>query len=195
MPDPDYHTKRTLDRTPEPADGDPGTDERPVFVVQKHGASTLHYDLRLEVDGALKSWAVTKGPSLDPGDKRLAMATEEHPLGYASFEGVIPEGEYGGGPVLIWDRGRFENTTEDRGEPVPAAAALERGHLRFRLHGRKLRGGFALQRMGGGTTRWLLVKTGDTAADRERDVLAEAPRSVVSGRTLEQIAGAAAEDG
>ncbi len=126
----EYRTKRDFARTPEPTGNGPQTaGEAPIFVVQKHAARTLHYDFRLEIDGVLKSWAVPKGPSLDPKEKRLAVPTEDHPLEYADFEGVIPEGEYGAGTVLVWDIGSFRNLTAKKGKPVSLADAVAHGHL------------------------------------------------------------------
>jgi DNA ligase D-like protein (predicted 3'-phosphoesterase) len=150
----------------------------PIFVVQKHAARSLHYDFRLEVDGALASWAVPKGPSLNPRDKRLAMRVEDHALAYANFEGMIGPG-YGAGAVIVWDTGDYE----------PLSGGLDEGHLVFELHGRKLRGGFALTRTGreDARERWLLVKVSDEEADRERDLVAEEPASVLSGRTIEDL--------
>ena len=200
----EYQKKRDFSRTAEPAGKKAagkkaaGTKaaakkahagERPIFVVQEHDATTLHYDFRLEVEGVLKSWAVPKGPSTDPREKRLAIPTEDHPLDYADFEGVIPQGEYGGGAVMIWDRGTYDNITEKDGEVVPLADALARGHALVRLHGQKLSGGYALQRTGKGEdARWLLVKMKDEAADARRNPVSTQPRSVASGRTLEEIA-------
>lgn len=134
---------------------------RPRFVVQRHEASTTHYDLRLEAGGVLKSWSVPKGPPDEPRDKRLAVPTEDHPLEYASFEGEIPEGEYGAGTVAIWDSGSYQNLTTDRsGDEVDVTDAIERGHVTVRMRGRKLDGGYSLTRIGGGgRERWLLVKT------------------------------------
>jgi DNA ligase D-like protein (predicted 3'-phosphoesterase) len=157
----------------------------PSFVVQKHDASTLHYDFRLEVDHVFKSWAVPKGPSTNPSDKRLAVPVEDHPLSWGDFEGVIESG-YGKGTVIVWDRGRYENLRD-----VPMAQALEEGHAVFRLDGEKLRGAWALTRVAAGKDeRWLLVKKNDDEADREHDVTRERPESVVSGRTIEGVADA-----
>src|SRR5438132_4733421 len=139
-----YREKRDFRNTPEPR---PRTlrrgGKRPRFVIQKHDATSLHYDFRLEVDGVLKSWAVPKGPSTDPRDKRLAMPTEDHPLEYADFEGVIPEGEYGAGPVIVWDAGTYRNLTERDGREIPMAEGLRRGHVKVWLDGRKLRGAYS----------------------------------------------------
>jgi DNA ligase D-like protein (predicted 3'-phosphoesterase) len=184
----EYERKRDFSKTPEPRrTSDSGRAQR--FVVQKHAASRLHYDFRLEVDGALKSWAVPKGPSTDPRDKRLAMPTEDHPLDYISFEGVIPRGEYGGGSVIVWDTGSYRNVTSASGEEVPMGVALSRGHATVWLEGQKLVGAYALTRVGRGKDeRWLLVKKRDEHADARRDVVATEPRSVLSGRTVEQVA-------
>ncbi len=170
------------------------SENAPRFVIQKHDASTLHYDVRLEVDGVLKSWVVPKGPSTDPGEKRLALPTEDHPLDYADFEGVIPEGEYGAGTVLVWDTGPYENITEKEDGLRPMAEAIEDGHVLVRLHGEKLQGGYAFQRTGSGEdARWLLVKMDDEAADARRNPVSTEPLSVLSGRDLDEIADAGAE--
>ena len=186
----EYRKKRNFSSTPEPSGGEssPGA---PIFVVQKHDASTLHYDVRLEVNGVLKSWAVPKGPSTDPRVKRLAVPTEDHPLDYARFEGVIPEGEYGAGPVIVWDRGTYRNLkTDDDGNEVPMEAALERGHVTVWLDGEKLSGGYAFIRTGGDGKRWLLIKMKDEAADARRNPVSTEQQSVVSGRTIEDVAKA-----
>ena len=142
----------------------------------------------LEVDGVLKSWAIPKGPSTNPQDKRLAVPTEDHPLEYAGFEGVIPEG-YGAGTVLVWDTGPFQNLTEKQGVAIPLAEAVAHGHVKVRLEGRKLKGGYALTRFKTGKDEaWLLVKADDEAAEPATDVLKTRPESVLSGRTLEEIA-------
>jgi DNA ligase D-like protein (predicted 3'-phosphoesterase) len=157
----------------------------PVFVIQKHAARSLHYDFRLEVDDVLKSWAVPKGLSTDPRDKRLAMEVEDHSLEYGDFEGVIEEGSYGAGAVIVWDNGTYENLLEDRS----MADALEGGHARVWLHGKKLRGGYTLRRTSGGDKpKWLLMKRRDEEADARRNPVSSEPRSVLSGRTIEEVA-------
>jgi DNA ligase D-like protein (predicted 3'-phosphoesterase) len=166
-----YREKRDFGRTSEPP---PVAGKRhspnPIFVVQEHQASSLHYDFRLEIGGALKSWAVPKGPSTDPKTKRLAVPTEDHPVEYANFEGVIPEGEYGAGTVLVWDTGTYRNLTNKDGEEVPTERAFEAGHITFWLEGKKLKGGYALTRTGKGKDeRWLLVKKNDEHADASHD--------------------------
>jgi DNA ligase D-like protein (predicted 3'-phosphoesterase) len=187
----EYRRKRDFGRTGEPRGGRGRRDARPRFVVQHHDASTEHYDFRLEADGVLKSWAVPKGPSLDPRDKRLAVATEDHPLEYAGFEGVIAPGQYGAGPVIVWDQGYYVNHSHDAaGHPVAAAAAIEGGHVTFDLHGRKLRGQFSLTRMRGrGKGQWLLVKSDDESADRRRKPVRSQPESVKSGKRIGQLSG------
>lgn len=154
----------------------------PRFVIHKHSASSLHYDLRLEVGGVLKSWAIPKGPSTDPSVKRLAIEVDDHPLGYAGFEGVIGAG-YGAGEVIVWDAGTYRGLGDH-----PVEEALERGHLSVWLEGEKLRGGYTLQRTGAGAKpRWLLVKRRDEGADARRDPVATQPESVLSGRTIEDL--------
>ena len=160
------------------------------FVIQKHDASHLHYDFRLEVDGTLRSWAVPKGPSTDPREKRLAVEVEDHPLDYIDFEGTIGEGNYGAGTVIVWDRGTYTNLDESR----DMAASIEAGHVKFRLEGEKLRGGWTLQRTHGvEKPQWLLIKRRDADADARRNPESTQPESVQSGRTIEEIA--AGEDG
>ena len=176
----EYNRKRRFDVTPEP----PGRAGKKraralAFVVQKHRASHLHYDFRIEHEGVMLSWAVAKGPSLDPGVRRLAMMTEPHPMDYNDFEGVIPEGEYGGGTVMIWDRGTWEPESPD------VDRALAKGDLKMRLHGRKLKGSWVLVRMR--DRQWLLIKHRDRFA-AAGDVTAARPLSVVSRRTMAGIA-------
>ena len=155
-----YNQKRDFRATPEPRGRVARARKIPRFVVQKHRASTLHYDFRLEVDGVLKSWAVPKGPPKTTKDRRLAVPTEDHPLSYINFEGTIPPGHYGAGTVEVWDTGTFENLTEKDGKPVPAGRAIRNGHVVFKLEGTRLRGKYALTRTGkdGKRERWLLVK-------------------------------------
>jgi bifunctional non-homologous end joining protein LigD len=179
----EYNRRRSFNVTPEPA-GKLGRVRKKAleFVVQKHRASSLHYDFRLEHDGVMLSWAVPKGPSLDPSNKRFAMQTEDHPIEYNRFEGVTPEGEYGGGTVMIWDRGTWEPEVED------VDRALAQGDLKFTLHGQKLRGSWVLVRMR--DRQWLLIKHRDKAAATS-DITSAKPRSAVSRRTLAGIARAA----
>jgi DNA ligase D-like protein (predicted 3'-phosphoesterase) len=151
----------------------------PRFVIQQHHATSRHFDFRLEVAGTFRSWAVPKGPSMDPRDKRLAMEVDDHALSWGDFEGVIPKGQYGAGPVIVWDRGTYENLREESMED-----ALGAGHASFRLDGQKLEGGWSLRRVDG--RRWLLVKRRDEQAD-SGDPVAERPESVVSGRTIEEL--------
>jgi DNA ligase D-like protein (predicted 3'-phosphoesterase) len=182
-PDPlkNYRKKRDFGITSEPlpqiAAEQQESGRSCIFVVQKHDARNLHYDLRLEVDGVLKSWAVPKGPSLDPKQKRLAIETEDHPLDYAKFEGIIPEGQYGAGTVVVWDIGPYANMTEKDGHIIPISQALDKGHAAVWLDGQKLRGGFALTRTKRG---WILVKMKDELADSVKDILQSQPESVLS---------------
>lgn len=186
-----YRAMRDFGDTPEPSGKEKkAAAKRPIFVIQKHQASHLHYDFRLEMEGVLKSWAVPKGPSYDPGVKRLAMMTEDHPYAYASFEGVIPEGNYGAGNVIIWDEGTWE-LIEPGDDPV---AALNGGKLTFRMYGKKMFGEWALVRIGGRQksdkgNEWLLLKHRDGFANEEIDVTAVAPRSVVSNKTIDEVGG------
>jgi DNA ligase D-like protein (predicted 3'-phosphoesterase) len=152
------------------------------FVIQQHAATTLHYDFRLEVDGVLRSWAVPKGLSTDPREKRLAVEVEDHSLDYADFEGVIGDG-YGAGRVIVWDAGTYRPLTEG-----PPADALDKGHLSFWLEGEKLRGGWTLQRTHqGDKPQWLLIKKRDEEADARRNPVSTQPESVLSGRTIEDL--------
>ncbi|MFC8351024.1 DNA polymerase ligase N-terminal domain-containing protein [Streptomyces sp. NPDC057280] len=187
----DYHGKRDFGRTGEPRGQQAPAGDAPRFVVQIHDASTLHFDFRLQVGDVLKSWSVPKGPSGDPRDKRLAVPTEDHPLEYEEYEGVIPRGEYGGGTVIVWDRGTYEPLSHDRkGRPVDFAQSLEHGHATFRLHGEKLRGEYALTRFRTGKDEsWLLVKGSADHARRQGTPDPRRARSVRSGRTLAQVAG------
>ncbi|WP_329181674.1 DNA polymerase ligase N-terminal domain-containing protein [Streptomyces sp. NBC_01477] len=195
-----YRGKRDFSTTAEPPEGGaPGSAGRPRFVVQIHDASTMHFDFRLEVDGVLKSWAVPKGPPGDPHDKRLAVPTEDHPLAYRDFEGVIAEGGYGAGTVIIWDEGTYRSlATDRRGHEIPFAEALQKGHVSFALEGGKLRGGYALTRLPedrtGAREAWLLVGRGHRTARRPAPDPRRA-RSARTGRTLRQTAAASADSG
>jgi DNA ligase D-like protein (predicted 3'-phosphoesterase) len=183
-----YHEKRDLSRSSEPEGSADAKGDAWIFVIQQHDASSLHYDFRLEVDGVLKSWAVPKGPSTDPSERRLAIATEDHPLDYAEFEGTIPEAEYGGGTVLIWDRGTYRSIASTKDSQRPMAEALEDGHALVWLEGEKISGGYALQRMDDDKDQWLLIKMDDDAADARRNPTSTEPKSVASGRSLDEIA-------
>lgn len=176
----EYKKKRRFNVTPEPGPKEKTSELGNIFVVQKHRATQLHYDFRLEADGVLKSWAVPKGPSLDPNVKRLAMQVEDHPVDYADFEGVIPEGEYGGGTVMVWDYGVYapENVTK-------VSDGLKKGDLKFVLLGKKLKGSFVLVRTR--DRQWLLIKHRDEYA-KEEDITETEPFSAVTKRTLAEIA-------
>jgi bifunctional non-homologous end joining protein LigD len=176
----DYKKKRRFSKTPEPGPERKSTRSGRLFVIQKHRATRLHYDFRLEVNGVLKSWAVPRGPSLDPTVKRLAMQVEDHPVDYAKFEGVIPEGEYGGGTVMVWDSGTYKPEATDDVE-----AALRKGELKFSLNGRKLKGSWALVRTQ--DRQWLLLKHRDYYTT-DLEVTELAPVSILSRRTLAEIA-------
>lgn len=184
-----YRQKRDFRATPEPSGAKAKSKSKlPIFVIQKHHASHLHYDFRLEMEGVLKSWAVPKGPSYDPTVKRLAMMTEDHPYDYASFEGVIPEGNYGAGKVIIWDAGTWE-FIEPGDDPV---RALEQGKLTFRLFGKKMFGEWALVKIKGRSPKgneWLLLKHRDQYANADVDVTAFAPRSIVSNLEVDEVGG------
>ena len=175
----EYKKKRKFDKTPEPGPTKKRTKTGRIFVIQKHRATQLHYDFRLEADGVLKSWAVPKGPSLDPTVKRLAMQVEDHPVDYAKFEGVIPEGEYGGGTVMVWDYGTYSPETDD------VSTALRKGELKFELNGQKLKGSWVLVRTR--DRQWLLIKHRDYYTTEE-EVTELAPASILTRRTLAEIA-------
>lgn len=193
-----YSKKRNFKETPEPGPHVPKKSSKPkepVFVIQKHDATRLHYDFRLEVDGVLKSWAVPKGPSLNPKDKRLAMPTEDHPMNYAQFEGIIPEGNYGAGPVIVWDYGTFVNLSHDAKTKklISVRAGLKRGQIMFWLKGKKIQGSFVLTKIKGQEaekkTPWLLIKVQDKAANKKKNIVASENKSVFSGLTIEEMAG------
>jgi bifunctional non-homologous end joining protein LigD len=194
----EYRRKRDFERTAEPAGGRTHATAPPAdglrFVIQKHAASHLHYDLRLELDGVMKSWAVPKGPSLDPADRRLAMQVEDHPVEYNSFEGTIPQGQYGGGTVMLWDRGTYvPDDAHDGADPQDVARrGLRRGKLAFTLRGERLAGSFALVRTDRGPKpKWLLIKHRDARAAPGSDVAGDVATSVATGRTMDEIAAEA----
>ncbi|BDC35051.1 hypothetical protein Noda2021_10090 [Candidatus Dependentiae bacterium Noda2021] len=182
-----YRAKRNFKKTAEPQakklKRTPKT-KAPIFVIQRHEATRTHYDLRLEITGVLKSWAVPKGPSLDPAVKRLAVETEDHPMEYAQFEGVIPVGNYGAGPVMIWDYGTFENIKKDS-----LKKCYGQGHIEFLLHGKKLIGTFALIRthLSESKPAWLLVKMKDEYASATKNPVKSKTKSAKTGRTMKQI--------
>ena len=187
-----YRRKRDFTKSPEPSGKQKIRKKptNPIFVIHKHDARQLHYDFRLEVDGLLKSWAIPKGPSTDPNDKRLAVQVEDHPLNYANFEGVIPEGQYGAGRVIVWDAGTYKSIKKDKGGNVmPMERALKIGTAEIRLTGQKIRGGYALiqTKMRGQKKNWLLVKKKDRANPSHRDPTKLAPKSVLTGRTIEEV--------
>ncbi|HEY4307245.1 MAG TPA: DNA polymerase ligase N-terminal domain-containing protein [Gemmatimonadaceae bacterium] len=186
----EYKRKRDFTKTAEPAGKAPQKRERALqFVVQKHAASHLHYDFRLELDGVMKSWAVPKGPNYDPSVKRLAMEVEDHPIEYNKFEGTIPKGQYGGGTVMLWDRGTYE--AEDGGGADSLRDGYERGNLKFVLKGERLLGGWVLVRLKrpGARNQWLLIKHRDEYATSKVDVTEAVLTSVTTGRTMDGIAG------
>lgn len=208
----EYRRKRDFSATSEPAGGEAEEDgeegfgrpaaaavvsdplegvETGAFCVQLHDATRLHYDVRIEVGGVLRSWAVPKGPSYNPADKRLAVPTEDHPIEYQHYEGIIPKGAYGGGPSLLWDQGSFVNISHDsRGRVVTLARAFEKGHVSVWFRGTKLEGGWTFTRIEdrnkGGYT-WLMVKRSDATANPERDIVTEMPQSVRSGLTVDEL--------
>jgi len=190
-----YKDKRDFNKTREPIDETVSFDwarKGPIFVIQKHDASRLHYDFRIEVDGVLRSWAIPKGPSINPGVRRLAVPTEDHPIAYADFEGVIPESEYGGGTIMVWDRGIYRNLSESEEElnNIPTIAEqLDKGHVKIWLEGQKLRGGYSLIRTGGGrkNDRWLLIKNKDGAMHEDEELTETETASVKTGRSLDEI--------
>lgn len=187
-----YNEKRDFSKTKEPKN-EPSNkkNKKPIFVIQKHSATNLHYDFRLEINDTLKSWSVPKGPSTDPAVKRMAIPTEDHPLAYADFEGTIPKGEYGGGTVMIWDKGTIEsNKKDDAGNLISLEDSFKKGSIEVTLQGEKLHGGYNLIEMKGGKMKgnWLLMKQDDEYADARRNPVNTQSQSVVSGRSLEEIA-------
>lgn len=182
----EYKSKRDFSKTDEPQGKAKGSKQGLIYTIQKHNARNLHYDLRLEWDGVLKSWAIPKGPSTDPSQKKLAIPTEDHPLEYADFEGIIPENQYGAGTVIVWDKGTYENAKPD----ISVPEALEKGKLEIFIKGQKLKGAYVLLRTGSKQdqdARWLFIKMKDQYADARRNPINTEPRSVISGLTIEEL--------
>jgi bifunctional non-homologous end joining protein LigD len=189
----EYRRKRDFSRTREPAGGKRKKSARLAYVIQKHAATRLHYDLRLELDGVMKSWAVPKGPSLDPAVKRLAIHVEDHPIEYNRFEGTIPEGEYGGGTVMIWDYGTYTAAGDEDDPEGALRTGYRRGNLKFELRGKRLKGSWVLVRTrrrvdGSRQEQWLLIKHRDESADPDTDPTEAYQTSARTGRTLDAIA-------
>lgn len=185
-----YRKRRNLERSPEPVGRVKKRRSRKLlFVIQKHAARSLHYDVRLEIDGVLVSWAVPKGPSTNPRVKRLAIRTDDHPIEYAKFEGVIPEDSYGAGTVMIWDIGTYENIKmNDDGELVPMGQCLKRGRIEVFLTGEKLQGGYAFIKTAlSGNDQWLMIKMRDAYADARRNPVSTEQKSAVTNRTMTEI--------
>ena len=184
-----YREKRDFKKTKEPFGASTGKNKDMIFVIQKHDASSLHYDFRIEVNGKLKSWAVPKNLSTDPSEKRLAIQTEDHPLEYADFEGEIPEELYGSGKVIVWDAGTYEAINDNENENNKSIEdALKDGEVKIRLNGRKLKGGYALiNSTTGDKNEWLAIKLKDEEADARRNPVNTEPESVISGKKIKEI--------
>lgn len=184
--------KKFKDTTEPPLPGkDTSPSAKPIFVIQKHNASRLHYDFRLEVDGTLKSWVIPKGPSADPSERRLAIPTDDHAIEYADFEGTIPEDNYGAGTVMIWDRGTYKNIRKDENnEMVSMKKCYDEGQIEIECNGEKVNGGYALIKTDSQSTEesWLLIKMKDDKADARRNLTETESKSVKSGRTIQEIA-------
>ena len=186
----EYKKKRNFQQTSEPSGDNISHDEKNLFVIQKHDASNLHYDFRIRIGDVLKSWAVPKGPSTDHNENRLAMETEDHPVDYADFEGTIPEDEYGGGTVLIWDRGTYKNLREEKEDDnMSMQESYEDGKIEIWLEGKKLRGGYVLihTKKNDKDNRWMLKKMKDDESDARRNPVSTEPDSVISGDSLKDI--------
>src|SRR3954464_7450601 len=184
----EYKKKRRFNETPEP-EGELKRTPRRIFVIQKHQATRLHYDFRLEMDGVLRSWAIPKGPTFNPAEKRLAMQTEDHPIDYGDFEGIIPKGNYGAGNVIIWDRGTYEMVDPDSPEQ-----GSRKGKLHFILHGEKLRGEWVLVRGNRSPNEWIFFKVRDAYASPGGEITDDRPESVISGRRIEEVGDAGKGD-
>ena len=182
-----YRTRRNFTKSPEPK-GKVAKTKKHIFVIQHHDSSHPHYDVRLEIGGVLKSWAVPKGPSLNPAEKRLAILTDDHPISYSKFEGVIPIGNYGAGTVMVWDYGKYENIKEKDGKIVPMRTCYKDGRIEVFLDGKKIQGAFALLRTKlGDKFQWLLIKMKDQYASRRRNPVNTEKKSALSGKTMREI--------
>lgn len=192
-----YQKRRNFIRSPEPkGKAKKKKAKRPIFVIQKHAARSLHYDFRLEIDGVLKSWAVPKGPSLDPRVKRLAVPTDDHPMEYATFEGIIPKGLYGAGSVIVWDKGTYRNIKKEDEKLMPMGTCYKQGTIEVFLQGKKLKGGYALIRTKPASrNQWLLIKMRDEYADARRKPTSSQPESVLSGVTIKELKKKEKKDG
>jgi bifunctional non-homologous end joining protein LigD len=181
-----YQSMRRFSKTPEPKGKVKHASSKKLeFVIHKHAATRLHYDFRLELDGVLKSWAVPKGPSMNPKDRRLAVAVEDHPYDYRKFEGIIPEGNYGAGEVIIWDKGTYTDINNSDDPVEPLREGLKKGDLKFEMHGEKLKGKFALVKSSHDDKNWFLIKKKDEFASNED--IAKKDKSVVSGKHVEDL--------
>lgn len=185
----EYRKKRDFEKTTEPSGSKKKKGTMPRFVIQKHDASRLHYDFRLEMDEILKSWAIPKGPSTDPSEKRMAILTEDHPLDYIDFEGTIPEDQYGGGTVIVWDGGTYRNLRKEKeGDGVSMADSFDDGKVEVWLEGKKLKGGYVLIRTGKkDSDKWLFIKMKDDEADARRNPVKTETRSILSDKSIEEI--------
>lgn len=184
----EYKKKRDFRKTGEPKGKSKKSKSGRMFVIQKHDASSLHYDFRIEIDGVMKSWAVPKGPSTNPKEKRLAIETEDHPIDYSDFEGVIPEGQYGAGTVMVWDAGTYENIKKDNGRKKAMSRCYDDGQIEIELDGEKISGGYALiNTKRGKNNQWLLIKMKDDHADARRKPTKTENKSVKTGRTMKEI--------
>jgi DNA ligase D-like protein (predicted 3'-phosphoesterase) len=180
-----YKEKRNFNQTKEPKEKANSKYDKSIFVIQKHDAQKLHYDFRIESNGVLKSWALPKGPSTDPSVKRLAIETEDHPMDYADFEGHIPQGNYGAGQVIIWDKGTYENHSKKEEKVLSIKDAYDKGHISIWLKGEKLKGGYELVHMH--DDQWLLIKTDDSEVDARRKPTKTQTKSVISDQSIEDI--------
>ena len=186
----EYKEKRDFKKTTEPKGGKKKKSDKPRFVIQKHDASSLHYDFRIEIEGVMKSWAIPKGPSTDPAEKRLATHTEDHPIEYADFEGTIPEDQYGGGTVIVWDGGTYRNIRADKEDDgMSMQESFEDGKVEVWLEGKKLKGGYVLihTKQGGNEKNWLFKKMKDEEADARKKPVKSEPKSILSDKTVEEM--------